>query len=71
MHCEPAQYRKRSIKDGRDGNVEQPRAETVYAQATKELMCPKCLEIRQIEVTQYLRKIEAFCNTCSHTWKLG
>ena len=45
--------------------------ETIYAQAIKEILCPKCGETRQVEVTQYLLKLEAFCNTCSHTWRLG
>ena len=65
----PEQFPKRSIKDGKGGSVDKP--SDVYAQATKELMCPKCQEIRQVEVTQYLRKIEAFCAVCAHTWKLG
>ena len=48
-----------------------PVAETAYARAIKELQCPRCAETRQVEVTQYLLRLEAFCNTCSHTWKLG
>lgn len=46
-------------------------ADPVYAQAVKELVCPKCRETRQVEVTQYLLRITAFCNTCAHAWKLG
>ena len=43
----------------------------VYAQAIKDLRCPRCAETRQVEVTQYLLCITAFCNTCAHSWKLG
>lgn len=52
-------------------NKATPTPETIYAQADKELACPKCGELRQVEVTQYLRRIEAFCKTCAHAWQLG
>lgn len=51
--------------------AQKPGANQIYAQAVKEIICPKCQEIRQVEVTQYLRKVEAFCNTCTHLWRLG
>lgn len=46
-------------------------ANRIIAQTKKEIPCPKCNDDRQVEVFQYLLKVEAHCDTCSHTWKLG